>query len=106
LPRCTTALCTILTGRGGLRERLRLALAELQQHRALCSPKRTDPYKAKVLRHLPGLLAEGAWLAALNEDELEDLAGAMWGAERTLSEALSQQAAVARGELRPGKAKG
>ena len=83
------AVYSLVTGRGGLRERLTEAFAWLQKHKAMCDQWPADESEGKFVEELPRLLEVGERLDALTDGELEDLAWDLLRVEHDVAEARS-----------------
>jgi hypothetical protein len=86
------AVYHLVSDAGGLRERLRAAVAELEKCQALGGATPPDPHDAAAVKALPGLLADGRKVAGLSGTQCEDLAWGVWAAQRDVDDALTRRA--------------
>ena len=70
-----SAVHHLVTGPGGLKDRLRDALAELRKCAAFCVAWPAGGCEEQVAEDVPRLLGEGDWLDVMTDVELQDLAG-------------------------------
>jgi len=93
------AVYGLVTGQGGLRERLRGALAELRMCERFCVAWPAGSHDEKVAEDVPRLLEEGDRLDALTDVQMESLARGFWAAQRKVEAALSAWAAEQQEEM-------
>src|SRR5262249_44113309 len=94
-----SAVCTLVTGRGGLRERVREALAWLGKCQGLSVVTPAGEFERQIAKDLPRLLRAAGRLEALAWGELEGLAWDVYRVSSAVDDAFAHRAAVRFGEV-------